>query len=92
MNTNELKQKIMNIVSVPPEAEGETGYLKLTNKEIDEIIRVCQGTKKDEFEKIKYRIIDVWDTIENEQGNINDSIKRLKESIIKLKNILGINF
>ncbi len=37
MEKETIKKEIMNIVSVPLEAEGETGYLKLTDEEIDRV-------------------------------------------------------
>ena len=40
-----LKQKIMTIVSVPPEVDSGTGYLKLTDEEIDKIVLACQDIK-----------------------------------------------
>ena len=41
---NLIKQKIIEIVSVPPKKEGDTGYLKLTKKEIDKIVELFKET------------------------------------------------
>ena len=37
---NKIRTEIMNIVSVPPERKGDTGYLKLTDEEIDKIVEL----------------------------------------------------
>ena len=50
-----IKQEIIKIVSVPPKREGGTGYLKLTDEEIDKIVelfkRVVQRFMKRVVEK-----------------------------------------
>lgn len=51
MNINKLKRKIMNIVSVPAESKGETGYLKLTDEDINQIVKACQDTEKHDLAK-----------------------------------------
>ena len=41
-----LREKITNIISVPPDHEGGTGYLKLTDEEIDKIVKVFEQREK----------------------------------------------
>ena len=41
-----IKEEIMKIISVPPKKEGDTGYLKLTEKEIDKIVELFRKTIK----------------------------------------------
>jgi len=50
---NLIKQKIIEIVSVPPKKEGDTGYLKLTEKEIDKIVELFRETIQRFIEETK---------------------------------------
>ena len=39
-----LKQEIIKIVSIPPKREGDTGYMKLTDEEIEKIMELFRKT------------------------------------------------
>jgi len=39
-----LKQEIIKIVSIPPKREGDTGYTKLTDEEIEKIVELFKKT------------------------------------------------
>ena len=51
MEKETLREKIMNIISVPPDHEGGTGYLKLTDEEIDKIVKVFEQREKEILDK-----------------------------------------
>ena len=50
---NLIKQKIIEIVSIPPKKEGDTGYMKLTEKEIDKIVELFRETIQRFIEETK---------------------------------------
>ena len=47
-----LREQIMNIISVPPDHEGGTGYLKLTDEEIDKIVKLFKQREKEILEEL----------------------------------------
>ena len=60
---NQLKKEIMNIVSIPPERKGDTGYLKLTDEEIDKIVELFKKSIQRFIEETKIKeedVIDEW--------------------------------
>jgi len=50
---NLIKQKIIEIVSVPPKRKGDTGYMKLTEKEINKIVELFRETIQRFIEETK---------------------------------------
>jgi len=41
---NKIRTEIIKIVSVPPKRKGDTGYLKLTDEEIDKIVELFKNS------------------------------------------------
>ncbi len=75
---NKIRTEIIKIVSVPPERKGDTGYLKLTDEEIDKIVELFKKSiqrfiKETRIEEDK---TDYRDTTGNteEEGRLNYEI------------------
>ena len=49
-----LREQIINIVSVSPDHEGGTGYLKLTDEEIDKIVKLFKQNEKEILKNVKH--------------------------------------
>ena len=73
-----LREKIMNIASVPPDHEGGTGYLKLTDEEIDKILKVCQEKEKETLEEL-LKMTDLY------VGDVDDCKREIKGMLVKIK-------
>jgi len=75
-----LRQEIIKIVSVPPKREGDTGYVKLTEEEVDKIVELFEKTIEQFIKRISeqaYR--EIW-RIHTEIWKSGNFMKKRKES------------
>jgi len=76
---NLIKQKIIEIVSVPPKRKGDTGCLKLTEEEIDKIVDLFKETIQYFIEETTKKA-EKWDDLYNWDTN-----RKVDELIFKKK-------
>jgi len=78
---NKIKTEIMNIVSVPPERKGDTGYLKLTDEEIDKIVELFKKSIQRFIEETTLPIVKVKN--EEEINTVKELLTEINQTQAK---------
>jgi len=78
---NKIRTEIIKIASVPPKRKGDTGYLKLTDEEIDKIVELFKKSIQRFIEETTLPIVKVKN--EEEINTVKELLTEINQTQAK---------
>jgi len=78
---NKIRTEIIKIASVPPKRKGDTGYLKLTDEEIDKIVELFKKSIQHFIEETTLPIVKVKN--EEEINTVKELLTEINQTQAK---------